>query len=196
VCQYKNEVNLSYIDLTTEVTYLPMWITQQTIDILTKTIFSAESHIPVQIINELHTSRHVGVVNKEQTPNFPYPAFNTGTDIWYVSKQSSNYLLKKVLFGLPGNISPVYDNGNLSTTSNGAFVVVSSLEEGNNLITVLTSRLYKFITSISKWNGFNAPKVIQRLPAVDLSHSWTDQELYKHFNLTKDEIKLIEETIK
>jgi len=33
------------------------------------------------------------------------------------------------------------------------------------------------------------------IPAVDLSRSWTDEELYKHFNLTEEEIKLIEETV-
>jgi len=31
---------------------------------------------------------------------------------------------------------------------------------------------------------------------TDLTRSWTDEELYEHFDLTKDEIKFIEETVK
>ena len=35
-----------------------------------------------------------------------------------------------------------------------------------------------------------------KLPKIDLSKSWTDEELYKYFNLTQEEIDYIESQVK
>ena len=34
------------------------------------------------------------------------------------------------------------------------------------------------------------------LPRIDLSHTWTDAELYQYFDLTQEEINYIEENTK
>ena len=57
---------------------------------------------------------------------------------------------------------------------------------------VLNSKLYRFWVEMQKFSGFNPRKLILQLPAVDLNKSWDDQLLYKHFNLTTDEIAYIE----
>ena len=46
-------------------------------------------------------------------------------------------------------------------------------------------------------NTQDAPKrVYQLVPMQDFSKPWTDEELYKKYNLTKDEIAFIESMIK
>ena len=46
-------------------------------------------------------------------------------------------------------------------------------------------------------NSQNAPKgVYQFVPQQDFSVSWTDEKLYKKYNLTKEEIEFIESMIK
>ena len=41
-----------------------------------------------------------------------------------------------------------------------------------------------------------AIKAIMMVPAIDLTRTWTDQELYEHFNLTEEEINYIEEQVR
>jgi len=42
----------------------------------------------------------------------------------------------------------------------------------------------------------NTLNCFRYVPFLDFSKQWTDQELYEYFNLTQDEIDLIENTIK
>ena len=38
--------------------------------------------------------------------------------------------------------------------------------------------------------------MVRALPKLDLTRTWTDQELYAHFGLTDEEIRYIEEQVK
>lgn len=79
-----------------------------------------------------------------------------------------------------------------------------TIEQTEVLKTVLSSKLYTYLlynlvdgnSSKSKAAGSITNRAVSFFPRVDLSRSWTDEELYSHFNITKDEISLIEETIK
>ena len=44
--------------------------------------------------------------------------------------------------------------------------------------------------------SLNPSSVFQFVPSQDWSTSWTDKELYKKYNLSKDEIEYIESMIK
>ena len=76
-------------------------------------------------------------------------------------------------------------------------VSCSSLEEAKRLRDVLTSRLFvKLLNVIDPASKSFTTTSISKLPAVPLDRDWTDEELYEHFNLTQDEIDLIESTVK
>lgn len=76
-----------------------------------------------------------------------------------------------------------------------------TMEEAENLKTVLSSKLYTWIllnlvdgnSSKSKMSGSITNNAVSRFPLIDLTRSWSDDELYKHFNLTQEEINLIEQ---
>lgn len=60
----------------------------------------------------------------------------------------------------------------------------------------IATKFFRFLVLLKK-NSQNAPKgVYQFVPQQDFSVSWTDEKLYKKYNLTKEEIEFIESMIK
>ena len=76
-------------------------------------------------------------------------------------------------------------------------MIVKDNEDGKKIVNLLESKLYKFILNYSKYSGFFTKEIIWSLPLPDekLIIDFSDIELYEYFNLTSEEIQLIEETI-
>lgn len=86
---------------------------------------------------------------------------------------------------------------NIGTSYSTVCFPVDNEVQANNLLWLLTnSKLVKFVVQVVKNNTPNSKTVCSSIPLVDLNRSWTDQELYKHFNLTPEEINLIDMTVK
>jgi hypothetical protein len=87
----------------------------------------------------------------------------------------------------PNKYMPImYDVGNYQ---NIWAVVCDTKQEAVNTKTYLSSKLYRFYIENNKSGSFNR---IHKLPILNKSHPWSDQDIYKHFKLTNEEIKLIE----
>ena len=72
----------------------------------------------------------------------------------------------------------------------------SNSTEAENVITYIKSKFFRFFVLYKK-NTQNAPKgVYQFVPMQDFSKPWTDQELYKKYNLSQEEIDFIESMIR
>ena len=69
-------------------------------------------------------------------------------------------------------------------------VYMTADENAETLMTVLTSKLYRFCLDQVRMAHHNEP--VRKFPAVDLTRTWTDEELYAHFELTPEEIEYIE----
>lgn len=77
------------------------------------------------------------------------------------------------------------------------FIEVPSEQCANNLIAYLNSKIFKFCIKVLKSAVCsNSRNMLKSLPVIDFTRAWTDSELYAHFNLTQDEIDLIETTVK
>jgi hypothetical protein len=135
-------------------------------------------------------------LSKEYNTKCKYPIMHTNAQTIYSAIKTKNFDSKKVMFSDSGYFKPVYDNGKMGTSERCKYIIVNSDVEGKYLTNILSLNVYQFIVNTAKWSGFSDLTVLRSLPAVDISRSWTNQELYKHFNLTTEEIKLIEETIK
>ncbi len=73
---------------------------------------------------------------------------------------------------------------------------VNSEEEGNNLISYMKTRFFRFMMALIK-NTQNISKgVFAFVPVQDLAQEWNDQKLYAKYKLTKEEIQFIESIIK
>jgi len=65
-----------------------------------------------------------------------------------------------------------------------------------NLLTYLKTRFLRFLVLLSMSSINVSKSVFQFVPVQDFSESWTDEKLYKKYNLTKDEIAFIESMIR
>lgn len=73
---------------------------------------------------------------------------------------------------------------------------LSSKTECENLMSYIRTRFFRFLVMLRK-NTQDAPKIVYSfVPMQDFSKPWVDEELYKKYNLTADEIKFIESMIK
>lgn len=79
-------------------------------------------------------------------------------------------------------------------TTSGLFsLLFSTEEEALNAFSLMRSKLYRYVVN-QKSSGFNLPVV--HLALLDCSKPWSDQEVYQHFDLTQEEVDLIESTVK
>ena len=73
-------------------------------------------------------------------------------------------------------------------------VLTNNENESNNLISYISSKLIRFFVNSKKTSGFNT--ILADIPKIDISRNWSDKDLYKHFDISEEEIELIERTIK
>lgn len=93
--------------------------------------------------------------------------------------------------------TPLYADVNTVCTETYLIVdFVNNKVEGQNLISYMTTRFFRFMMSLIK-NTQNISKgVFAFVPAQDYSKSWTDEELYAKYGLTEEEIAFIESMIR
>lgn len=65
-----------------------------------------------------------------------------------------------------------------------------------NVVSYMHTRLFRFMMSLIKNTQNISRGVFAFVPVQDFSESWTDEKLYKKYNLTVDEIAFIESMIR
>ena len=143
----------------------------------------------------LHTQNNKSSLSKEPTSIKKYKMVS-GSKILYTSKLSEYHNDKKVIVSRSGYLNPQYDNGNTSVSESNFCCMVKSASVGNSIINLLNTKLYKYVLNKSKFSGFFHGEVLKNIPQVSLDREWTDKQLYKHFNLSQEEINLIESQTK
>jgi len=71
----------------------------------------------------------------------------------------------------------------------------NTIEESNNLISYVKTNFARFCLSLNKNNQNLYCGEMEMIPWLDFTKEWTDEKLYKEFDLTEEEIKFIEENI-
>jgi len=71
-----------------------------------------------------------------------------------------------------------------------------SKEECMNIISYIKTRFFRFMVSVKKKTQDAFAQVYEFVPLQDFTKPWTDEELYKKYNLTDDEIAFIESMVK
>jgi len=140
------------------------------------------------------TRKHEGLLTSK-TINNKFEVFHTPTTRLWSKTKPLYYGIEKVII----NTTSYYEDlfvSDIATTYAAAVYLPERGETANAAHSVLSKKIYVFLNNLCRWNNWNNVKIMRKFPKVDLSRSWTDEELYKHFNLTLDEITLIEETIK
>lgn len=70
------------------------------------------------------------------------------------------------------------------------------MEQALNLISYIKTRFFRFMMSLVKNTQNISRGSYMFVPLQDFSKPWTDEELYKKYNLSEDEIAFIESMIR
>lgn len=100
---------------------------------------------------------------------------------------SSYWVTGKPFLGVPG------------TCCAETYLVIhpcSTKREAENVMTYIRSRFFRFLVLLNKPTQHATSKVYQLVPNQDFSKSWSDEELFKKYGLTKDEIAFIESMVR
>jgi len=89
-------------------------------------------------------------------------------------------------------------SGKPNEICNQSYVVFLTKSEDENLslIQYLKTNFVNTLLSLRKITQDIKPDTCKWIPIVPFDREWTDEELYEYFELSEDEIKLIEETVK
>lgn len=135
--------------------------------------------------------------SKEKTDSFCVPilgknkvTFSNRDDAWLRSK------IKAVIPRVLG-YSPQYDEkGEFGFNFNSHAWLCTSHDELLAVKSLLESKVVRFAIKRISWTPQTDFPLLKRLRLPTPHKVFTDQELYAHFNLTQDEIDLIEATVK
>jgi len=184
-CEYNKQIYHSTCNLN-GMEYLPNFVTSETINIIKKFRHNELQKVSFSTSCELHNTTHKAKLNDTKTGVFIYPVrHTTKRDIRYSSVQHSKQNEKKILLNLSGNLNPIYDDGTMGFTQAQMYL----LTDQKGYVNILNSNIYKFVFTICKWSGFNIEKIFHNVPFI--AENKNDDELYKIFNLTEDEVTFI-----
>ena len=92
---------------------------------------------------------------------------------------------------------PIYAEKNSVCTETYLIVdFVNSKDEADNLISYMKTKFFRFMMALIKNTQNISKSVFAFVPVQVFSKPWTDEELYKKYNLTDNEIAFIESMIK
>ena len=100
---------------------------------------------------------------------------------------------------LPGKVISACTILPKDTCCNGTYIVVGPFEtesECSNAISYLYTRFVRFLVGMKKMTQDLKDQTFTLVPLQDFTKPWTDEELYKKYNLTDEEIQFIESMIK
>ena len=102
--------------------------------------------------------------------------------------------LKYIGEGLP---TPVLATpGNLCTETFLEIGPFDSEKEATNCIQYISTKFFRTLVGIRKITQDATQKVYHYVPMQDFSKPWTDEELYKKYGLSREEINFIESMVR
>jgi site-specific DNA-methyltransferase (adenine-specific) len=90
----------------------------------------------------------------------------------------------------------ISEPGSISTETyimNGPY---KSEKEAKNVVSYIKTKFFHFLLGLKKNTQHTTRSTYAFIPMQDFSESWTDEKLYKKYNLTKEEIDFIESMIR
>jgi len=191
----------------TEIVFKGQTIYKYKADQLSESFREKIQNHPEKIKAQLERFMHRRPANMDHfkdtcSKTFRNPVHYSSTEHWYTDLDTSNFVGHKIIFNNSGyyyksaepNKYMWLDNEGVAL-GNAFQLRFKTKKEAKTALSVFRSKLYRAFVETVKSGGFNATALYQ-LPIVDFSRSWTDEELYKHFKLTKKEIEYIENAVK
>lgn len=118
--------------------------------------------------------------------------------VCYVSHPTECHNKNKVMMTFSGYPNFEYYDGVTNPMSScyqmSGYIEVTDKDEGEKLISLYKTKLYRFLSSLGKagLKGIGS----YSLPKLILDRHWTDDEVYQQFSLTDEEIEYVNKLIK
>ena len=138
----------------------------------------------------LYQSKGIGYINKDEISN---------NNNWVNLHKIFISYVYGAGEGFPHQIlnKPIYGKPNSACTE--TYLVIgpfANKERCDNIISYINTRVFRFLVLLIK-NTQSAPKrVYQFVPQQKFDKPWTDEELYKKYGLTEEEIAYIEKMVR
>ena len=132
--------------------------------------------------------------------------------IGYISKsevtRNENWVNKhKVYISAAYNAGDTYPHqiigkpieGEVNSACTETYVVIGPFDtqqEVKNVISYIQTKFFRFLVMLKKSSQHAANTVYSFVPIQDFSKAWTDEELYKKYNLTDEEIAFVDSMIR
>lgn len=139
---------------------------------------------------KLYANKTIGYVSRQEiTQNLQWvdmykifisEAYGAGEDF-------PHQIINKPFIGEPG------------TCCTETYIVIGPYKnkvEAENVISYIKTRFFRFLVLLKKNTQHATSKVYSFVPLQDFSEPWTDEKLYKKYNLTAEEIAFIESMIR
>jgi hypothetical protein len=173
------------IDLDKEL-ILPSVFNSYTISIFNKFFKSDFNKFEFKRDCSLHTQNRE-LFSDTENNEYIYPVFS-GSKIKYTNILPNNLELPKVVVSRSGYYKPILDNGQKGTTETNFYVESDNIERVFN---ILTHPLYKFVVTMSKFNGFIHQQVLKSLP-----NPGDVRDIFEVFGITDTEKEYILKNVK
>ena len=154
-----------------------------------RTFFKGKKE-PFQDSIKMYVNGGVGYIKREEVLQNEHWIDNHKVYISYaygIMNVFPNQVFNKPFYGEP--------NSCCSET----YLVIGPFRDKNrceNVISYMKSRFFRFLILLVKNTQHATKKVYQFVPQQKFDKPWTDEELYKKYSLTEEEIKFVESKVK
>ena len=208
ICKYNKKIYKTCLNQKLLIReYLPCLLTKECLNILNKVKNNDKEKLSIfnsfvfdkrrpYVLKKKKIEKQSDYKNRAIETGFIYPIQATSVQLVYSSKKCKNQNDKKVLMSESGYLKPFYDNGIKGVGGHCFACLVKNEIEGDKIIKLITSKLYMFYIITNKWSGFHNKVVLRDLPnIIDEVDYINNQNIYKYFKITKEEIQYIENSI-
>ena len=171
--------------------YIPLLYTNEVYSILSKTVDAAElEKYKVETSSDLHRYTKREIIRDEADDIYKHRLIHTAKQTCYASRPHKFQEGYKVFITTTDKYKVFVDDCGM--TQSIVFIRCSGLDDANRIKTILEHPLYVFINNLCRWGNFNNIRILQSFP-IPLVDSYDETAIYRHFNITDEEIKFINE---
>jgi len=184
--------------------FLPKFININTLSIHTKFFNCDLDSLNVERDQSYtqYSSKMKGNLSTIEDEYFCYKMYNTSSKNGIKFSKIKHPLVgtSKIIMSRSGYLNPIFDeSGEYGVLELAYFIKVESKIEGDYILDLLNSKLYKYITTTYKYSGFNSHNILKKLKypkLLNIKDKSLDEKIFEYFNITEEEVKIIELTIK
>ena len=165
--------------------YMPLYWTREVHNILLKTIDNNNiEKFKVETSSDLHRYTKRNIIQDSPSDTYCHRLIHTPKQTVYASRPHKYQNGWKIFLSTTDKYKAFVDNCGM--TQSIAFIRCNSKEEAELFQRILEHPLYHFLNNITRWGNFNCIRILQRFPKS------TQEDVYRSFEITNEEQKIIE----